>query len=106
MKIPFKKTFGGFGKVFNISLKSIGKIPWIIGQDAFLFIILFILLGVASGEFLFYHYVFLAEAKEPQVSVVSTKFQESVYNAVLKDWQARKDIFEKSPSENYQDPFQ
>ena len=76
------------------------------GRNAFLFILIFILLDIIVGEFLFYRYVFLVKNEEPKIVYVVTKFQENLYQSVLKELQVRESIFKDDSEVNYPNPFQ
>ena len=89
----------------DLCFKKIKKLLWNFGKYAFLFIIIFILLYIVLGEFLFYRYVFLANIKEPEITGSLTRFKENVYQSVLKELQDREDTFKSSSPKNYQDPF-
>ena len=86
-------------------MDKIKKIPWILGRNAFLFILIFILLSIILGQFLFYEYVFLVKIEEPKMSDITAKFQESIYRAVLRELDARESVFENPPQKNYPNPF-
>ncbi len=96
-----------FKKLLDTYIKKIKKIPWILGKNAFLYILIFILIDILIGEFLFYKYILLIETEEPKIVSISNKFQENIYQSVLEEWQNRENIsinlllFDK----NYTDPF-
>jgi len=91
--------------LFKNFLSSIKKVLLVIGKRAFLVILLLVLLELIVGEFLFYQYAVLVKFKEPQVSVIPTRFKEDVYQSVLKEWKHRDDIFNNVIEENYSNPF-
>ena len=88
-------------------MKRIKKIILALGENAFLCILILILINVLVSEFLFYKYALLTDTKEPKVISVFDKFQEKTYQSVLKEWQNREDILENLPSssQSYTDPF-
>ena len=92
-------------KLLNIFVSKIKKVPWILGRNAFLFILIFILLDIIFGEFLFYQYVFLSDIEESPIFNISTKFKENAYKSVSEKIQVRENIFKNIPQENYADPF-
>lgn len=100
-----KIFFGSFKKLFNVLLLNIKKIPWILGKYAFLFILIFILLDIVFGEFLFYRYVFLVKNEEPQILSIPAKFRDDTYKSVLQYWQEREESLKDSSELNYSNPF-
>ena len=101
MKPLFKKSFKNSEKWAAKFL----RIVWIIGRDAFLFILIFVLLEVAFGEFLFYKYIFLAEQQEPEDGAIPMEFQKKMYEAVLAELESRERISESLVKEAYEEPF-
>ena len=100
-----KNFLGIFKKSLDIAVSNIKKIPWILGKHAFLFILIFILLDLLFGGFLFYRYVFLVQNQEPQIVSIPSKFQYDTYQSVLKSWQDRDEILNNSSGLNYPSPF-
>ncbi len=99
------KTFFNNYQLLDICINKIKKIPWILGRYVFLFILIFILLGIIFGEFLFWRYVFLVNIEEPKIVNISTKFEENTYQSVLKELQVRENIFLNLQNENYTAPL-
>lgn len=106
MEIILHTIFNSAKKLFNAWLFCIKQIPWILAKDAFLFMVLFILLDIAFGEFLLYQYGFLLEIEETEIASVPVKFQEDTYQSVIKEWQVRENTFNHLTKEVYSDPFQ
>ena len=101
-----KKSFYNFKKLLDSYVIKIKKIPWILGKNSFLYILIFILIDILIGEFLFYKYVLLIETEEPKIISTSDKFKENIYQSVLEEWQNRENILKDSLlNENYTDPF-
>lgn len=86
-------------------MTKIRKVLETLGRDAFSLILIFIILEIIFGEFLFYKHVLSIEINEPSVSSVSTEFQNKVYESVLKELQSRENISKESVQENYSSPF-
>ena len=101
-----KKNTGRYKKLLASYVQAIKKIPFTIGRDAFLFILIFILIDILFGEFLFYQYVFLVESKKQEIDSGRMIFKESTYDSVLGQWKIREDIFNDASKQNHQDPFQ
>ncbi len=97
-KFTKSKSIGGV-------LDEVKKIPWILGKDAFLFIMIFIFIDIFLGEYLFYKYVFLVKSENPETSSISTEFKENTYEKVLEELKLKADIFENSKIESYDNPF-
>ncbi|OGZ70587.1 MAG: hypothetical protein A3F47_01440 [Candidatus Staskawiczbacteria bacterium RIFCSPHIGHO2_12_FULL_38_11] len=100
-----KNIISRFVKLLDALINNAKKIPWILGRYAFLFILIFILLDLLFGGFLFYRYLFLVKNKEPQITSIQAKFKEETYQSVLSSWQAREESFNNSSGLNYQNPF-
>ena len=101
-----KIHFNGYQKLLDIGINKIKKTLLVLGKDAFLFILIFVLLEILFGEFLFYKYVFLLRIEEQKIVATPIKFKENVYQSVLQEWQVRENIFKNSLQENYQNPFE
>lgn len=108
MEKSFDKYFYNFKELLNAYIKKIKKIPWALGRNAFLYILIFILMSILIGQFLFYKYILLVETEEPKIIHISDKFQENIYQSVLEKWQNRENFLRNSSllDENYEDPFQ
>jgi len=81
------------------------KIPWVLGTHAFLCIVVCLVLAVFLGEFLFYHYVFLAKVQDPEAIVFPMKFSDRAYQSVVQEWKDRQGLFNSASNENYTSPF-
>src|SRR5690348_177413 len=71
--------------------RSFKKIAWVVGNNAFLFIIIFIVIDILIGEFLFYHYIISPQSEVLSPNQPFVKFQDHSYQSVLKDWKIRSD---------------
>jgi len=69
------------------------KLLWFLGKSAFMFILLFILLDLIFAGFIFYKYIFLINIEESTVLDPSTKFNENMYQSVLKEIEIRENIY-------------
>jgi len=96
--IKYQKLVYGFNN-------SIKKVLWSLARDAFLFVLILILVSMVFGELLFYNYALLAETKEIDIVSSITKFQEDTYQSVIQEQKNREDIFNNPPDTNYQSPF-
>lgn len=70
--------------------QKFSKIIWNIGQRAFLFILIFILIDLIFGAFIFYKYAYLTKQKDGEVSEKIFEFDELRYQKVLnkiQNWQ-------------------
>jgi len=70
---------------FNLSKikEKFSKAILTVGQRAFLFILLFVLIDLVFGFFIFYEYVYLAQKKEGEVSENILRFNFEKYQKVL-----------------------
>lgn len=99
-----KKT-ANYQNLYSTTKKAIKNAVWFLGYNAFLFLLIFILLEILFGEYLFYKYVFLAKMQEDE-AIVSITFKENTYRSVLEEWKKRDAIFEHASENHYPDPFQ
>ena len=76
-----------------------------LGSHAFLAVLVFILLTLILGDFLFYKYVILIEREEPKIVESNFKFEDNLYRKVLEEWRIKEQKLEKSLSEKYLNPF-
>lgn len=101
----FKKSSYNPKKLLDI-FEKIKKIPWILGKNAFLCILMLIFIDVLIGGFLFYKYVLVIDTKETENISNSNKFQENTYRSVLEEWKNRENILGSFLlDKNYTDPF-
>lgn len=104
-----KKYFNVFSIDYRLLLRGftfgIKKILWVIAKDAFLFILIFILLAIVFGELLFYNYALFSEFKKPDGEADIIKFKKDIYDSVVQEWQNREGVFKGSLEETYQNPF-
>lgn len=107
MEKLFTKSPYNFKELLGLYIKKIKKIPWILGKNVFLCILIFILIDMLIGGFLLYRYVFLIGVKELNIASTSNKFDENIYQSVLKQMEKRKNTLINSSTldENYSDPF-
>jgi hypothetical protein len=103
--------------MFNLDKKTIQKksgligrgfkgLAWAIGNNAFLFIIIFIVVDILIGEFLFYHYIVSPQSYNSPANRSLVKFQSQTYQSVLNDWKTRSDAFDNAGKTIYNDLFQ
>ena len=105
MKINTKESFINFWQVKHITSK-IKKILFILGRDAFLFILFVLLIEVIFAELLFYKYVLSVEIQEPSSLSSFVGFKENEYQSIIKEWNAREEFFKNYSSNNVSNPFQ
>ncbi len=107
MEKLYKKSPYNFKELLGVYIKKLKKTPWTLGKNAFLSILIFILIDMLIGGFLFYKYVLLIDVKEPDTTSASDKFDEKTYQSVLKEWEKRKNILIdlSALDKNYTDPF-
>lgn len=87
-------------------LNKLRKIPWALGKQAFLVIIICVLLEVALGCILVYKYTALLEGEVSKTVEMPVKFNETAYQAVLQYWETRSEKFSALADQVYLDPFQ
>jgi len=74
--MKFKFNFLKIKEIFS-------KTIWTLGKKAFLVILLFVLLDLIFGAFIFYKYVYLAELKKGDISGEVLRFDNKKYEKVL-----------------------
>lgn len=104
MKVLHKISFD-YKKILMFSLDISRKFLWVLARDAFLFILVFILIAMVLGEFLFYHYVFLVEVNYPNTNDTVVRFKEDMYKSVIGELKNRENTFNSPWEGSYQDPF-
>jgi len=72
--------------------KIFSTIEWITGHAFLVFMFLF-LVSLILGGTMFYKYGIVALRAEPEPEAVSVRFQEKVYQEILKEWQIREKRF-------------
>lgn len=105
MNIDIKKIKNISIKVYDACFQKIKKIPWIIGNHAFLMILIFVVLDILFIEFLFYQYLLLPEIRKPPIGTPLVEFREDIYQTVLQKSGERQKKSEQIGQESYTDPF-
>lgn len=105
MKISFSNIFNGFLRIDDFKLR-LKRVLFVLGKDAFLFILFIFLVEVIFAELLFYQYVLSVDIKEPSSSYSFIGFREDQYQSILKEWQTREDFLENYSEDSVSDPFQ
>ena len=82
------------------------KLPRTLGEKSFLTFLGLLLISLIFSGFIFYKYSFLAEKEKLEVLEKPLKFNEKVYQDVLKIWQEKEKKFEETNFKKYPDPFQ
>lgn len=98
MKLSFKI---GFRKIKEFSNKS----SRFLGEHFFFSFLLLFFLTLILGSLIFYHYVFLAEKTEPNISERTIFFNEEAYKKVLEEWGNREKKIQEIDSGQYSNPF-
>jgi hypothetical protein len=76
------------------------RVPWFCARHAFSVILILILLSIFLGGVLFYRYVILASAEEPNISENSLKLREDLYQKILEQWQPEEKKIQQPSQEN------
>jgi len=82
------------------------KLPRTLGKRSFLTFLGLLLIALIFSGFIFYKYSFLAEKEKLEVLEKPLKFNEKVYQEVLKIWQEKEKKFEEANFKKYPNPFQ
>lgn len=93
----------------QIEVKEIKKIfqclPRVLGKQAFLTFLAFLLLSLVLGGFCFYKYGFLAERAELQIPKKPLQLNEEMYSRILGEWEVREQRLKEIDAKQYPDPF-
>ena len=99
-----KISFLDYNKLLEILSVGIKRTMWIIAKDAFVVILISVLICILFGEFLFYNYILALDVKKTDAMPV-VKFNESAYNSVMKESNKKESVFNDVFSSEYQNPF-
>jgi uncharacterized membrane protein YukC len=100
-QIDFKKIL----EKSKTGLASSKKLLWAIGLHAFSAILIFIVLDIIFGGFLFYTYVYIAQKSNPEINTASFQFKDDSYQKILGQWQERDKKLDEFIEKNYSSPF-
>jgi len=81
------------------------KLPRTLGKRSFLTFLGLLLIALIFSGFIFYKYSFLSEKEKLEVLEKPLKFNEKVYQDVLKIWQEKEKKFEEANFKEYPDSF-
>jgi hypothetical protein len=87
------------------SLDKLKKFPWIVGRNAFLVILLLILLDIIWGGFLSYKYANINEKENFGTNEESLQFHDENYKKVLDNWDKRGVDLQEFLKKDYTNPF-
>ena len=92
------------GTLETIKSKS-GKLCLCSAEHSFLCILILFFVALLVGGCLFYQYGILAQKAEPQITGQTIQLEENLYQDILEQWQARKDILEAADTKTFPDLF-
>lgn len=87
-------------KKFNF-LDNFKKIPKILAQNSFKMILLFFLLSLIFGYFIYYKYFLLTMNQTPVLIENFTDIKEENFQIVLEEWDQRSGKFQEANSKDY-----
>ena len=90
---------------FGKQLALAKKIPWVLGEKVFLFLLALLLFSFLAGGLVFYKYDYLASRIESEQQESLFKFNQENYNRVLNSWDIRAKKFQDAGSEQYPNLF-
>ncbi len=79
-------------------MKTIIRVVWILGLNAFLLVLILVIVNFIFGGFVFYKYVFLAEKEAPKITENILKFNYKTYYGVLEELRIKE-------QQNSEEPF-
>ncbi len=86
-------------------ISRIKKLPWIFGMNAFLTLLVLILLTLILGALIFYRYNILIKKEEPKIIEKPLQLEEKTYQKIVSEWQEREKRFIEASQKEYSDPF-
>jgi predicted DNA-binding transcriptional regulator len=96
-------------KIPRLKIKEIKqflkKLPRTLGERSFKTFLGLLLITLIFSGFIFYKYSFLAEKGKLEALEKPLKFNEKIYQEVLKVWQEKEKKFEEANFKEYPDPF-
>lgn len=90
---------------FNKIVLFFKRVPRWLAENDFFVSLVFILIAVILGGFVFYKYSFLAERAEPDVLDSGTALNEKALEELLRLWQERQERFDQIEFKDYHNPF-
>ena len=85
--------------------KFLKKLPWFLGEHAFLTILTLIFLAVIISGSVFYKYVILAEKADPLIVEKAIRFDSGQHREILDEWDRRRQAFKAVGDKEYFDLF-
>lgn len=85
--------------------KHLNKILWFVAKYSTILFLLLFFLALILGGFAFYQYSFLSEKSEPRFTIKSLKFEEFLYEEILREWVERQENFEETKDKIYPNLF-
>jgi len=93
-------------KKFKKGKQILKNIIFKIGETPLPFLFILIFLSILIGGLVFYEYGWLPEKEVLSIAPKPLKFQKTLYQNILKEWESRQEKFEKIDSKEYLDLFQ
>jgi hypothetical protein len=90
-------------KLKNI-LQFLRRLPWIVGEQVFLFFAIIIFFAIAAAAVFSFKYVILAQQQQPSLPELPF-FERQALQGILETWQARQEIFDKADNKIYPNLF-
>ena len=85
----------------SISLENFKRINKVLAKNSFKVILLFFLLSLIFGYFIYYKYFFLATNKEPVLTKDFVDIKEENFQKVLEEWEHREKKFQEANFKDY-----
>ena len=82
------------------------KLPRVLAEQTFLTFLGLLFLSLIFGGILLYKYDILAQREKPEVLITPLKFQEDVFQRILKVKTEREKRFKEAAFKEYPNPFQ
>ena len=93
-------------KINKNKIKRIVKeIPYVLGTYAFISFLVFVVISIVFGFFMFYKYGILAKNYIPKKVKPATEINKGLYHKILDKLDKRQKVFNNIGTKNYKDPF-
>jgi len=99
-----KISFIDYKKFLGVMSMGAKKALWFMARDAFVMILILVLICVLFGEFLFYNYILALDTNKTDTITV-VKFNESAYNSIIKESNEKESILGNAFGSKYKNPF-
>jgi len=91
-------------KLKNI-LQFLRRLPWIVGEQVFLFFAIMIFFAIAAAAVFSFKYVILEQQQQQPSLPELPFFERQTLQEIVENWQVRQEIFDKADDKIYPNLF-